>query len=99
MKHIRLAFLLVISTALFLFVATPAVALADATISGTVTDANSGDGVSNVYVSLYTQVDGVWSTTPTYSTTPDFSGQYTLTAPAGDYELCVYPSQWYQQWW
>jgi photosystem II stability/assembly factor-like uncharacterized protein len=98
MKHVRFS-LFAVAIALSILLVAPAVALADATISGTVTDSVSGSTVFDQSVELFTQVDGTWNSTYSYSTTTDAQGYYTLTVPAGDYELLVASSQTYQDWW
>ena len=99
MRHVRFVLVLTVALAFLLLLAVPAIALADATISGTVTDSVTGSTIFGQPVELFTQVDGTWNSTYTYYTTTDDQGNYTLTVPAGDYELLVASSQTYEAWW
>ena len=98
-RHVRFVLVLTVALAFLLLLAVPAIALADATISGTVTDSVTGSTIFGQPVELFTQVDGTWNSTYTYYTTTDDQGNYTLTVPAGDYELLVASSQTYEAWW
>lgn len=89
MRRIRLVLLVATAAALLLtFAVAPAIALADATISGTVTDANTGATIFFEPVEVYAQVDGTWSDNPSFGVNTDNSGFYSLSLPAGSYQVC-----------